>query len=267
MPEPIHPLPRRALTRAFVGLFRLTVQDAWGQRIMPLSLGVATAALALATSLSEVSIFAHTRLVVDVTLTVSTLFIALFTVTHGQRLVHHDLTVTSPSVVMARPLPWGLWLGARFAGVWAMACLLTVVMGTVTWCGMHLFGFSPPAAMGPALALIPCEVGILLACGMVFSCLGQPRIATVAIIAWAAAGYMAHDIVAAWAARAGALRPQLAAVAHVVLPELERLSGRMAAAHAQPVTGQDLATAWVYAVGYVGVWLLGSAAILRWRRA
>jgi hypothetical protein len=169
--------------------------------------------------------------------------------------------------VMARPMAVGLWLVGRFLGLWLAAWGLAAWMGTLTWAGMLMLGFDPPWALAQAFALIPCEVGVLLACGMVFACLGQARVAALAIVAWGAAGYMAHDIVAAWGSQAEGLRPHLAAVAQVVLPELERLHARMGAAHAQAEGYGFMVAAWAYASTYAGAWLFGGSVAMRRRRA
>ena len=251
--------------RALGAIITLTAQEVLrGRYVAASALGMA-AALAAGEVGSAVSIIAHDRIVVDTGLAAMSLVGAALSFGVGQSIIARDLGRDGASLMLSQPLPRGLWLVARFLGVWAVVISLTAAMAGMQAALMVARGMALPISFGPAVAAVTLEAGVALAVSMVLACVGSRPLAAAAAMVVIVVGYSLDEMVALVASRSPEFLPWALGL-RAVLPQLGRLNLRPWAARDLPLPAHLCAWAAIYAVCYSGAWLLMGAVALRRRR-
>lgn len=263
--EPVAQALRPTTVGALRVLMTLTFAEAVGERVLTASFAVAVVSMGFILSCSELAIFAHERVLVDGALTAMTLTPLLLTMVCAQVLMERDMGARCASALMAQPISAGVWLLGRFLGLWLAMVAEVAVMGCVFAVGFVAAGVPLLGTRLCAMGLVPVECTLALAITMTARCMSQRHVAWITATVLVGAGYLtltpAELRDQPWAVRMPAFQ-----VAQALLPQMQRVNLRAAAARDASVEAEFVVSAVFYSVGYSGAALLAGAAALRRRR-
>ena len=225
--------------------------------------------LGMSVAASSVSFGEQSRMIVDLGLGAASLCGAAMAIALSISTNANDFTLGRAHLVLARPISRGTFLVGRFLGLWlTMAVVVTTMVcsaAAIVW----LYGDEVPVAMWGGLWLTVVEMAVVLAIGMLFSTLAIPSLAATYSVGMVLGGNLAGDIqtfATAMVARGDELGSVLR-LAYYLLPDLQDLSLRAAAANAMPIPAGVVQSGTIYGLSYTAFLLLLAGLSLSRRRA
>jgi hypothetical protein len=222
---------------------------------------------AVSLTLSEVAIFAHSRILVDFGLTAMTLTPLAVSIGASQAIMGRDLGGTAASALLSRPLSLGTWLMGRFLGLWALMVAMVALMATIFLAVMAVLGLPVTATLLWAMALVPVECTIAMAIAMALRCMGHRTVAAAAAVLLVGAGYMTLNLAELHQQKHGPVAAACLRAVQATVPQMQRINLRALAAQDGPVPEGFVIYAILYGASYSAGALLVGAWALRRRRA
>jgi ABC-type transport system involved in multi-copper enzyme maturation permease subunit len=242
---------------------RVTVQEAYRQKLAVNLLVFALALVAASLTISALTFGEQWRIIVDLGLSSMEVFGTLIAVFLGAGLVARDVERRTVYTVVAKPVSRAEYLLGRYLGLVAtttlnlllMAIVFAAVLAAYTK-GLRFLVDSPLLVVLASLAVRFAVVGAVAALFSSFSTITLAAIFTLSLVV---AGHLSSDLVRYWAPRsewAGAIGK----AAYLLVPNLEALNLKEAMVYRDPVPAS-------FAVTGIGYGLLYSAALVAFAAA
>jgi ABC-type transport system involved in multi-copper enzyme maturation permease subunit len=218
-----------------------------------LLIGAFAASMILLTGIVlNLTIYTLDRVVTDFGLGVMSLMLVAAAIFLSSGQVAREIEQRTIFLVMSRALSRGQFIIGRYLGIYATLLGMLAVMAGLFALQVQYFEVPATAAMVAAVLGLACELALVTAIGLLFSASfgrGSAAIATTAIYFL---GHFARDFwVYATLAPSAVIRGA-ARTAYVLLPNLDRLDYRNAAAHGLSVSWGELAASSAYGFAYTG---------------
>lgn len=264
-------MPRRDVLmpqaiRNVLTLAGLTYLETLKDGYVLMAAGLAAVVTALSVTMSEISMFAHERIIVDFALSAMTLTGLTVGIGVSQVVMAKDMRGRGACVLLTRPIGREVWLIGRFVGVFALMLTTLIAMAAIFVPSMWLLGVPLHSSIIFSLLLVPVECTVAQGISMAMRCLCQTIIAAATTVVLVGGGYLLDPNVLS-EQRHEMMAQNALNIISAVLPQMRRLNGRAWAAHAEPLPHHFLFYGMVYGAAYTTCALCIGVFALRRRRA
>ena len=246
-----------------------TLREAIYNRLLLTALLFGVVLVGLSVAAASVSIGERARLILDVGLAAASALGSAITIALGVTSFAGEITRRTAYPWLARPVPRASFVLGKLAGVTSTMWLVVGLMILSTMALVTAYGKPPPAAFWASAWLTLWEMLVVAATAVFFSTFASPPLASLYSAAVVLAGNLTSDVLgfAERLPHSKAYAAPILRIAHLVLPDLSKLSARTQAANALPVTWDFLTAGTLYAIAYAATLTLLAAWIFHRRRA
>lgn len=218
--------------------------------------------------LGELSAAQEAKIIVDMGLSAMLVFGVFIAIFVGVGLVYKEIERRTVYAIFAKPVGRGEFLVGKYLGL----CLTLAVNVSVMAAGVALAllyvrgGYDPLVAhIFPAVALIFCELTIIVAVALVFSSFSSPALSALLTFATFVIGHFSADMKLLAAANANAATRLFFGALYYLLPNLSHYAYITDASHGATPPAADFAAAVLYAVLYDAALLVAATLIFNRR--
>jgi Cu-processing system permease protein len=254
----------KSLTRIWT-LAANTVREAVRNKLLYTLLFFAILLIASGMLLSTLSYVERERILQDIGMAAIRIFGVAIAIFVGVGLIHKEVERRTVYTILSKPLSRTEFLLGKYVGlvltIWMQVAIMVAAFALVS------LSVGAPLHAGHAAAflLTGVELALVVAIATLFSSFTTPLLASLFSTSLWVVGHLTRELRDLGAgAELDSVR-QTTALLHRVLPDLESFNLTLQAAHGLPVTASDVWLPVLYAIGYVGILLLGAVAIFERR--
>ncbi len=218
--------------------------------------------------LGELSAAQEAKIIVDMGLSAMLLFGVFIAIFVGVGLVYKELERRTVYAIFAKPVGRGEFLTGKYLGLCLTLAVNVAVMGAgVSLALAYVKGGPDPLAyrIWPAVALIFCELMIVVAVALLFSSFSTPALSALLTFAVFVIGHFSADMRSFAASTGTAPARILFAALYYLLPNFSHFTYITDASHGLTPTPAAFAAAILYTLLYVAVLLAASTLIFNRR--
>jgi len=252
------------LTR--IGVFaHNTFREAVRDRLLYNLLLFAGLMIASSVVLAKLHMGYEERIYRDVGLAAIGIFGALIAIFVGVNLVYREISLHTVYAMLAKPVHRYEFLLGKYFGLLAVIALEVVIMTTFFLVVLWIKGSPSTLSLAWAIGLIFLELALLTAIAIFFSTFTTPYLAGMFTLALWIIGHLLGDIRAFGAQDGAELYRPITEFLYWVLPNLDRLDIKAAAADGKVIELATVAYASLYAVLYSALLLLAGTLLFERR--
>ncbi len=226
-----------------------TFREAARDRVLYLLLAFALAVIGAARFVALLTVGSEVKIVKDLGLAAVSICGALVAVLVGVSLVYKEIERRTVLTLLAQPVRrWQFMLG-KYAGLLAVLLLNVIAMASVLAAVVAWKGESPWPLL-PAVGLVAVELAIVTSFALLFSSFANPILAAVGTLTVYVAGHLSWSFELLRSRVPAGPARTAARLAHVLLPNLDRLDIKAEAVHGIPLPEGYACAAALYGIGY-----------------
>lgn len=243
------------MTRAFFALMLNGFRESRRNRVSVVVAVFALMLLLSSTLVTEVTVYTFKRVLTDVGLGAMGITLVLLAIFLSSSQLSREIERKTIFLVVSKPVSRGLFLCARFAGTLLTLAVLLVLMTTVFFSQLALYGIpiTLPQLLGAAMLLI--ELTVICSVGFLMSSFAGHVVSAVVTVGVYFAGHLSADVYSFSARSESALVVAVGKAVYYLLPNLDRVNYRPMASHDVLIPSAQTLEAIAYAIGYAGVML------------
>ncbi len=219
-------------------LARVTLREAFRQKLAVNLLVFAIALVASSFIISTLTFGEQYRIIVDIGLTAMEVFGTLIAVFLGAGLIARDVERRTVYAIVAKPVSRAQYVVGRYLGLVSTTTLNLAVMAAffVGVLAFYLrgFGFVTQTPLLATLASLALQFAMVAAIAVFFSCFSTATLSAIFALSLTVAGHLASDLVRYWGKQGGAARIT-GQLIYLVVPNLEALNFKEAMVYKDPL--------------------------------
>ncbi|MBI3180834.1 MAG: ABC transporter permease subunit [Myxococcales bacterium] len=250
--------------RVFASLAWNGFREARRNRVSVVIAAFTLALVGASAVMADVTVYTMRRVVTDFGLGAMAILLSVMAIFLSSGLLTREIERRTIFLMVSRPVSRGLFLVSRLAGNMLTLGAMLLVMSAVFFLQLIVFGISPSAPQLIAAGVLWFELLVLTSFGFLMSSFSGQVTSSVVTVGMFFAGHLANDMYELSARSKSEVVRAAGKAVYYLLPNLERLNYRGAAAYeVTPPLGEVFQSA-LYSVGYSTV--LVALAILLFNR-
>lgn len=213
----------------------------------------------------SLTVFTFDRVATDFGLGVMSLLLVGLAIFLSSNQLSREIDRRTVFLVLSRPVSRAQFVIGRVLGTIITLWVMLAAMTAIFFAQMALLELYITGAQAAAIAALAFELVLMTSLGAALSSVSGPLVSSMCAIGVYLIGHGAADLYEIATSSKSEMVKTVGRGMYWIIPQLDRLDYRIAAAHGLPVDWQQVAIACAYALAYAGVLLV--VAIVAFRRA
>lgn len=228
-----------------------TIREAIRNKLLYTLLGFGVLMIGAGVLIATLSYVEVHQILQDVGMGAIRFFSAGIAIFVGIGLIHGEVERRTIFTILSKPVSRSEFLIGKFAGltltVWLQLVLMAIAFGLVSW----MAGAPLGSTHWIAILLIGFELMVLVAIATFFSAFTTPMLAALFTVGLWLIGHLSRDLYALGQQSELESVTMLASWVFRLMPDFEIFNKTLEAVHGLPIESSEIATALVYAIGYM----------------